>query len=1057
MEREGKGPDDGSRLYFERNPLPMWVHDVATGRVIDVNAAALAHYGHPRAAFLELCADDIVTPGSRSEASSCAARGRHRRADGSVVDVDCACDTVALPNGVTVRLVVIRDGGAKSGEQRRVEQSERNLKRILEAIPVGIWLFDAHGQPVGGNLAARAIWGGDIDPYNVAWRERINARSFETGEPLPLSACASIVAIEERRPSRGELVSVTTLDGRERTLVIDAIPLEDEEGGPAAIVVNHDVTRLIIAERQARQLEHVLASSADATAVVAADGTVGYVNPAVAALLGDATSARVGQPFPWPLGDAPSFEVALPGPDGEVRAVELRVTSTVWERAPAHLVVLRDVTAHKRVARSLLVSERALQASSNGVVVIIAGPEVAFASTNPAFERLTGFSEDEVVGRGFDVLLGGLPDKALLDEINSAVGHGRESAHTFQGWRKDGASYWCELRLAAVRDEAGRVTHAVGIMTDVSDRRRFELQLAHQASHDALTGLPNRDLALDRLRQAIDLAARLDRMVGVIVLDLDEFKVFNDAAGHTAGDSLLRQVSRRLRGAVRRGDTVARLGGDEFVILCPNLVDETELDLVGSRLTVALAAPFTVGEQARYVTASLGVSAFPVDADEPEVLLTSADIAMYQAKADGRNTLRRFQAEMNARLEMRFNLDVRLREALDHGEFELFYQPQVDARSGRVCGAEALIRWRHPERGLVPPLQFIPIAEESGLIVPIGRWALEQACRQNRAWQETGLSDFPVAVNVSVAQFRRSDLVATVAEVLAATGLSPRMLELELTESLGVDNADAFIATLADLRRLGVSLAIDDFGTGYSSLNYLRRLPVTTLKIDRTFVREVHTNPGDAGLARSIIAMAHNLGLSVVAEGVETEAQAAFLRRNMCDVLQGYLYARPMPASELEVFLQRSEPLFPTAGDEGDRTVLLVDDEPLVSRAIGRMLVLSGYEVLVASSGPAALELMATRPVGVIISDQRMPGMRGIELLRRVKDLHPLAVRLILSGQGDYETIQDAINQGAIYKYLLKPCSEDVLKASVAEAFQHHDLLSENQRLREKLSRADTA
>ena len=1057
MEREGNGRDQGYRLYFERSPLPMWVHELATGRIRDVNVAALALYGYERSRFLDLRAEDIVEGGTFANPATCPARGRHHRADGSIVDVECACETFASPGDVTVRLVTIHGGFPRNGEQRRVEQSERNLKQILEALPVGIWLFNAAGQPDEGNPAARAIWGGTIAPQDAAWRERINVRSFETGELVPQSEWASTVALKERRPSRGELVNVTTLDGRERTLVVDAIPLEDDEGGPAAIVVNHDVTRLMVAERQARQLEHVLACSADATAVVAAGGTVGYANPAFAALLGDATAAQVGHPFPWPLGDGSSFEVDLPGPDGEVRVVELRVTSTVWERDPAHLVVLRDVTAHKRVARSLLVSERALQASSNGVVVIVAGPEVAFASTNPAFERLTGFSEDDVVGRGFDVLMGGLPDKALLDDLNGAVSHGRESVHTFQGWRKDGAGYWCELRLAAVRDEAGRVTHAVGIMTDVSDRRRFELQLAHQASHDALTGLPNRDLALDRLRQAIDLAARLDRMVGVIVLDLDEFKVFNDTAGHTAGDSLLRQVSRRLRTAVRRGDTVARLGGDEFVILCPNLVDETELELVGGRLTLALEAPFTVGEQARYVTASLGVSAFPVDADEPELLLTSADIAMHRAKADGRNTARRFQPEMNVRLEMRFNLDVRLREALDNGEFELFYQPQVDARSGRVCGAEALIRWRHPERGLVPPLQFIPIAEESGLIVPIGRWALEEACRQNRAWQAAGLSDFRVAVNVSVAQFRRSDLVTTVAEVLAATGLSPRMLELELTESLGIDNADAFIATLTEFRRLGVNLAIDDFGTGYSSLNYLRRLPVTTLKIDRTFVREVHTNPGDAGLARSIIAMAHNLGLSVVAEGVETESQAAFLRRNMCDVLQGFLYARPMPASELELFLHRNEPLFASAGDDGDRTVLLVDDEPLVSRAIGRMLVLSGYQVLVANSGLEALELMATRRVGVVVSDQRMPGMRGIELMRRVKDLHPLAVRLILSGQGDYETIQEAINQGAIYKYLLKPCSEDVLKASVAEAFQHHDVLRENQRLRERLSLAEPA
>jgi len=1035
------------RLYFERSPVPMWIHDLTSGRVIDVNEAALASYGYPRAEFLALTARDLLG----SDADRPPARGVHRRAGGERLEVDCCTEIVDDGAGGAARLVAIRAPAGDDGELAQVERVERNLHRILDALPVGVWLFDKDGRPNHGNAAARAIWGDD-GASGDDWQDRVVIRGTN-GEAIPKLGYASRAAIEGRT-TRGAMVDVTTLDGRRRTLIVDAVPLEGDSSGPAALVVNQDVTRLVAAERQARQLESVLAGSADATVVVDIDGCIRYGNPAASRLLGRGDSGVMGELFPWSIDDGSVIDVEVPGEDGGTRVIELRVTDTTWENAAAHLVILRDVTDQRRVADSLMVSDRALQTSSNGVAVIAAGDAVTFVSVNPAFTRLTGFSEDEVRGRGFSVLMGGLPERSLINELDLAVSKGRESTHTFQGWRKDGSGYWCELRLAPVKNAAGVLTHAVGIMTDVSDRRSFELQLAHQASHDALTGLPNRDLALDRLRQAVDLAARLERTVGVIVLDLDEFKVFNDTAGHAAGDSLLRQVSRRLRAAVRRGDTVARLGGDEFVVLCPNLCDEGELELVSERLVMALEPSFTIGEQSRYVTASLGVSAFPSDGDDPEDLLKSADIAMYRAKADGRNVVRRFAPEMNERLAARFSLDARLRDALENGEFELYYQPQIDARSGRVCAAEALIRWRHPERGLVPPLQFIPAAEETGLIVPIGRWALEEACRQNRAWQAAGLSNFPVAVNVSVAQFRRSDLVATVAEVLAETGLSPRMLELELTESIGIDNADAFISTLLDLRRLGVHIAIDDFGTGYSSLNYLRRLPVSRLKIDRTFVREVHTDPGDAGLARSIIAMAHNLGLAVVAEGVETETQAAFLRRNMCDILQGYLFARPMPARDLEAFLERAEPLFSTSSGEGERTVLLVDDEPLVSRAIGRILVLSGYEVVAASSGAEALELLASRPIGVVVSDQRMPGMRGTELMRRVKDLHPLTVRIILSGQGDYETIQEAINQGAIYKYLLKPCSEDTLKASLAEAFQHHDVLRENQRLRDKLSRS---
>ncbi|TNF23670.1 MAG: EAL domain-containing protein [Deltaproteobacteria bacterium] len=1045
-DRTGSPSGADYRAYFERSPAPMWVYDVESGRIVDVNAAALDRYGWTRAEALALRAQDVLG----GDASCPPARGEHRRSDGTLMTVECTCEVIAQDGGA-VRLVSIREVPAEVGQRAQVEQVERNLRRILDALPVGVWLFGADGRPDRGNAAARAIWGTDGAP-GEGWEERIEIRRYEDLTPIPPASFASRAAIVEGHSTRGELVDVTTYTGERRTLVVDAVPLEGDGSGPMALVVNQDVTRLLAAERQARQLENVLASSADAAIVVAPDRTIRYANPAAARMLGrSASDPVVGETLPWSLDSGPASDIAL-SDDAGARVIEARVTDTVWENAPARLVILRDVTDLRRVADSLKLSDRALQTSSNGVMVVSAGEDTVFESVNPAFERLTGFTEAEVVGRGFDLLLGRIPDRGLVSELTAAVKSGREGVHTFQAWRKDGSSLWCELRLAVVRSGAGIITHAIGILTDVSERRSFEQQLAHQASHDALTGLPNRDLALDRLRQGIDLAARLERRVGVIVLDLDEFKVFNDTAGHDFGDALLLEVSRRLRTAVRRGDTVARLGGDEFAVLCPNLGDEAELALAAERLAAALEPAITIGDQSRYVTASLGISAFPNDGDTPEELLRRADIAMYQAKAEGRHTIRRFVPHMNEQLAARFNLDVHLRHALERQEFELFYQPLVDARAGRVCGAEALIRWRHPERGLVPPLQFIPAAEDSGLIVPIGRWALAEAARQNRAWQREGLSTFPVAVNVSIAQFRRTDLVATVAEILAETGLPPRMLELELTESIGIDNAEAFVTTLADLRRLGVGVAIDDFGTGYSSLNYLRRLPVSRVKIDRSFVRDIHVDPGDAGIARSIIAMAHNLGLTVVAEGVETEPQASFLRRNMCDILQGYLYGQPMPAAELEALLERSETLFPVAAGGGERTVLLVDDEPLVSRAIGRILTIAGYDVVVASSGADALELLAIRPVGVVVSDQRMPGMRGTELMRRVKDLHPLTVRIILSGQGDYETIQEAINEGAIYKYLLKPCSEDTLKVSLAEAFQHHDVLRENERLRTNLS-----
>ena len=813
-------------------------------------------------------------------------------------------------------------------------------------------------------------------------------------------------------------------------------------------------------------------------------GRVVEANRAAVSLFGHPREVLIGAPLER-LGDPGACVLsAASGQLGaaSVRAVSMRVRHAEgrWldlectcrpidhEGRAVRLVVAYDVTGRLAEQRELNAArERAHQLgvlltnTTAALVVIDAGAVVRYA--NPAVAGLLGLPEAEagalgpgepvraLLGQRFEVLLGDEADPGVTDEFAAAIAHGLGVVQIYRGFGRRGGASWIELRLSPVRGDDGSVTDFVGILADVSERKRFEQQLAHQGSHDALTGLPNRHLALDRLRQALHYASRLDRRVGVILLDLDEFKVLNDSVGHRAGDDLLQQVARRLRAAVRLGDTVARLGGDEFMVVCANLVDDAELDLVAARLTAAFDAPFVIGEESRYVTVSAGISAAPADGDDAEVLIKSADIAMYRAKADGRDAVRRFLPEMNEALALRYSVDARLREALERGEFVLHYQPQVDARSGRSCGVEALIRWQHPERGLVPPLQFIPAAEESGLIVPIGRWALETACRQHKRWVDAGLADFPVAVNVSVAQFRKSDLVATVAEVLAQTGLPAHLLELELTESLIIDNAEAFVAILARLVQLGVRLAIDDFGTGYSSLNYLRRLPVHRLKIDRAFVRDIHLDPSDAALGRSIIAMAHNLGLEVVAEGVETEPQAAFLRRNMCDVLQGYLYSRPQAAHDVEEMLRRNTRLAAAAPQGTDRTVLLVDDEPMVSRVVRRQLEIAGYHVIVADSGPAALVLLAGHDVGVVISDQRMPEMTGTELLTRVKDLHPETVRIILSGFAELGTLQDAINRGAIYKFLVKPCHEDVLRASVAEAFQHHAVLRENARLRRHL------
>ena len=425
----------------------------------------------------------------------------------------------------------------------------------------------------------------------------------------------------------------------------------------------------------------------------------------------------------------------------------------------------------------------------------------------------------------------------------------------------------------------------------------------HLAYHDPLTGLPNRRLLLDRLEVALAQGRRGGHPLAVLFLDLDRFKVINDSLGHGAGDDLLRQVGARLRGAVREEDTLARLGGDEFVLLLPRVAAPEAAGEVARKVLDALRDPFTVGGRELFVTASAGISVAPDDGGAGETLLRHADIAMYGAKQSRGDAFRFFTPEMNRRARERLETETALRRALAQDELALVYQPVVDLRTGRVCAVEALVRWSHPERGLLPPADFLEVAEATGLIVPLGAWVLRTACGQARRWRDGGHLEVRLLVNLSVRQFQEPALVQQVAGTLAREGLPPGVLELEITESVAMRDTAASEDVLGGLRDVGVRLSIDDFGTGYSSLEYLRRFPIDTLKVDRTFVRDVQTDEGDAAIVGAVVAMGHRLGLTVIAEGVEHPGQLEFLRGLGCDAVQGYLIARPLPACELHAFL----------------------------------------------------------------------------------------------------------------------------------------------------------
>ena len=574
--------------------------------------------------------------------------------------------------------------------------------------------------------------------------------------------------------------------------------------------------------------------------------------------------------------------VGIFGSDGKLEAMEGYV---------------QDIDDRKQAAQALQEAERRYRSIFENAIegIFQSTPEGGYLAVNPTLARIYGYSSPEelIVGlRDIEHQLYVEPERRN-EFMRLMVENGSVKNFESRIFRRDGHIIWISENARAVHSETGELLFYEGTVETITERKLYEEQIQHQATHDSLTGLPNRTMLHNYLQRAIQTADAGNSVPAVVFVDLDQFKYINDSLGHQAGDKLLKTVAQRLVACVRDTDMVARQGGDEFVIVLGNQRDEESITEVLQRILNSVSQPWLMDERELNITCSLGVSRYPEDGEDVETLLKNADSAMYKAKEVGRNNFQFFASNMHAQVPNHLDMLVNLLPAIEHEEFQLYYQPKISLDSGRIVGAEALIRWDLADIGMVPPAHFIPFAEQSGLIVPIGEWVLRTACAQNRAWQSAGLPAIPVAINLSPYQINQ-DLVAIVKQVLADNNLEACCLELEITENVVMKDAEKIVAMLNALKALGLRISVDDFGTGYSSLSYLKRFPVDALKIDQSFVRDIVHDTDSAAIVKAVISLAHILNLRVIAEGVETEAQCDFLRENGCDDVQGYYFGRPM-------------------------------------------------------------------------------------------------------------------------------------------------------------------
>jgi diguanylate cyclase (GGDEF)-like protein/PAS domain S-box-containing protein len=1085
-----KTAEESYRTTFEHAPVGI-LHTATDRRILHVNPKLCEILGYTREELLAMTTADILPPEHRNsdrpkffeqmlrgDMQSFSSERPLLRKDGSIIWTNRTVTLVRDAAGQPLYFLrIIEDITDRKRAEMALIESERFAKSTIDALSEHVCVLDDTGTIIAVNKAWRDFAAANGQPglHAGTGANYLNVCDAATGDN---AAEGPAFAAGIRAIFSGELPEFTLeyachSPQEQRWFAAKVTPFHGA-GSRRVVVAHENITARRKAEQVLRESEQRFRAMFDHAGIGIAmrpsfDRTQPWnqVNDHFCKLLGYSreellamSTADITPPAEQRRAiednrrllqrEITSYtrEKQLLRKDGSTIWVMLTVTALLNEKGDLEntIAFYQDISERKIAEEALVESDekfRQLAGHIPQVFWMTDATQTSLIYASPNYEQVTGRSLAELRANSRSWLeIIHEHDRERVKNARKTKALTGEYDIEYRIVRTDRTIRWIHDRAFPITNRNGEIYRIAGIGEDITERKEAQQKLMHLAHYDSLTSLPNRVLFHDRLKQTLAQAQRNDWIIGLLFLDLDRFKTVNDTLGHSVGDLLLQKVSERLKLCVRTGDTVGRLGGDEFAIILSELATPQDAGRVAQKIIDAFAPSFDLEGHEVFVTPSIGITVYPGDSQDIETLIRNADAAMYSAKNQGRNNYQFYTSAMNERAMEKMQLETRLRRALERQEFLLHYQPKVNIFSGGITGFEALLRWQRPDNGLIPPADFVPLLEETGLIVPVGEWVLDAACAQIRDWQRAGLQPVPIAINFSARQFLQPGLDGMISGTLAKYGIDPRWIEIEITESALMQNPEDAVVALRQIKALGISLSVDDFGTGYSSLNYLKRFPLDKLKIDRSFVRDIVADPDDAAITRAVVTMAHSLNLKVVAEGVETEEQFSFLSTHHCDEAQGYLLSRPLPAGACSALLEGGRHLHrPMAVDTSREppALLVLDDDADSLELAQHLLQINGCLILTASSTNQAFDLLSKHRVAAIVSDQNMPDMPGVEFLKRVKHMYPGIVRIMLSGTEDFQSATSAINEGGVHRFFVKGRDDEKLRSEIGRILRHSE------------------